>query len=131
MTNIEKIYSQINEYIKMRKDIKSKKNVYEINEIIKIKRYFLIDKEWLKKWKKLIDYYLLKYMVEEEKIKAYIRENIIKKEKELDELGEIRYLIDYEQIVKENKRYKIVTKELLNCFLNSEQKISEVDNCLS
>jgi hypothetical protein len=129
MENIDKIYSQITEFIKMRKDIKSKMNVYEINEIEKIKGYYLIDKEWLKNWKSLIDYYMLKYMREEEKIKAYIKENIIKKK---IELSEIRYIIDYETIIKENKRYKLVTKDFLNCFLNDNKKITEDNtNCLS
>ena len=48
MENIDNIFCQFKEYIKMRNDIKSKMHAYEINEVKKIKGYFLIDKEWLK-----------------------------------------------------------------------------------
>ena len=40
MENIDIIYTQIKVYIKMRKDIKSKMNAYEIDEIEKINGFF-------------------------------------------------------------------------------------------
>ena len=130
MENIDNIFCQFKQYIKMRNDIKSKMHAYETNEVKKIKGFFLIDKEWLKNWKNSINYFFLKLIKEEEKIKAYIKENFSKKKIERDE---IKYIVNYKTIIEENKRYKLVTKDFLNCFLNEEKKIKTEENndCLS
>ena len=94
--NIDSIYCQFSQYIKMRKDIKSKINSYEIDEIKKIKEFFLIDKEWIKEWKKSINYSILKFMKEEDQIRTFIKEHLAQKNIEQKEKENI---IDYKKII--------------------------------
>ena len=129
MKNLDEIFLQFKEYIKMRKDIKSEMHIYEINEIKKIKGFYLINKEWLTSWKNLINYSFLKLINDDEKIKGFIKENISKRN---IELNNIEYHIDCEEIIKNNgKYYKIVTKNFLNCFLKDNQKLKEEKDSIS
>ena len=123
--NIDSIYRQFIEYIKMRKDIKSKMNSYETDVIKKIKGFFLIDKEQLKEWKKSINYSILKFLKGEDQIRAYIKQHVAQKN---IEKKEPEYIIDYKKIIEEKKRYKIVKKEFLNFFLKDEKQIKSEDD---
>ena len=105
--NIDSIYCQFSQYIKMRKDIKSKINSYEIDEIKKIKGFFLIDKEWIKEWKKSINYSILKFMKEEDQIRTFIKEHLAQKNIEQKEQ---EYIIDYKKIIEQKKDIKLLKR---------------------
>jgi hypothetical protein len=119
--NIDRIYNEVNNYAKCQQDIIKKIN----DDNTKIEHLFLVDKDWIEKWKKnsfydkIKEQYTLKQSTDEQTIKNLISKELSTNSSNYEELKDIENYIlkDINQlsnlIIYQNKSYIILDKQFL------------------